>query len=89
MKRRILVIALSLLVLFATGLSQGPRKLPKTIECAVMKVVKVDVAKATKAKMFADYKGRRYFFCCPACPPAFKKNPGKYAKNPSIPTPKG
>lgn len=60
----------------------------KTISCAVMKGSKVDIAKATKSKMFADYKGRRYFFCCAGCPEAFKKDPAKYSKNASIPTPK-
>ncbi|MCC7433284.1 MAG: YHS domain-containing protein [Methanoregulaceae archaeon] len=49
---------------------------------------KVNIAKATKEKMFADYKGRRYFFCCAGCKPAFSKDPAKYAKAPSIPTPK-
>jgi YHS domain-containing protein len=61
---------------------------PKEIACVVMPSMKVNVAKATKDKMFSDYKGRRYFFCCAGCPPEFKKNPEKYAKGPSIPTPK-
>lgn len=58
------------------------------IACAVMPDHKLDIAKATKDKMFADYKGRRYFFCCAGCPAAFKKDPAKFAKAPSIPTPK-
>lgn len=49
---------------------------------------KVNIAKATAAHKYADYKGRRYFFCCEGCPQAFKANPAKYAKSPSIPTPK-
>jgi YHS domain-containing protein len=61
---------------------------PKEIACPVMPTQKVNIAKATKEKMFADYKGRRYFFCCAGCPPAFKANPAKFAKGPSIPTPK-
>lgn len=61
---------------------------PKTIACAVMPTNKVDVAKATKKHMYADYKGRRYFFCCAGCPEQFKANPAKFAKAPSIPTPK-
>lgn len=64
-------------------------KPPKSVKCPVMRGSTVDIAKATKAKMFADYKGRRYFFCCPGCPQAFKSNPAKYAKSAqSIPTPK-
>jgi YHS domain-containing protein len=48
----------------------------------------VKVADATKNKMYQDYKGRRYYFCCAGCPEAFKKDPAKYAKNASLPTPK-
>ena len=49
----------------------------------------VNIATATKKKLFSDYKGRRYYFCCPGCPAMFKKNPAKYAKKElSIPIPK-
>ncbi len=65
-----------------------PKPQPKTIKCAVMPTVDVNVATATKTKMFGDYKGRRYYFCCAGCPEAFKANPAKYAKRPSLPTPK-
>jgi YHS domain-containing protein len=57
-----------------------PAKTPKMIACAVMGDEKVDVAKATKNKMYADYKGNRYYFCCGGCPDKFKANPAKYAK---------
>ena len=64
-------------------------KPPTKVKCAVMRGNSVEIAKATKAKMFSDYKGRRYFFCCPGCPQAFKANPVKFAKGAqSIPTPK-
>lgn len=66
----------------------APPKTPTTISCAVMNNNKVNIAKATAAHKYADYKGRRYFFCCEGCPQAFKANPAKYAKSPSIPTPK-
>jgi YHS domain-containing protein len=86
MNKLAFIAALSALVTGA-ALAQTP-KTPKTIKCAVMTSDNVDVAKATKDKMYADYKGRRYFFCCGGCPDAFKKDPAKYAKNASIPTPK-
>ncbi|MGV3615651.1 MAG: YHS domain-containing protein [Fimbriimonas sp.] len=89
MNKFALIAALSALVTGA-AFAQAP-KTPakaKTIKCAVMPNDDVDIAKATKDKMFADYKGRRYFFCCAGCPDAFKKAPAKYAKNASIPTPK-
>ncbi len=31
-------------------------------------------------KIFVDYKGKRIYFCCPACVDEFKKNPEKYLK---------
>lgn len=87
-----LIPALAIAALAALSLAQAPpakpAKNPKTINCPVMKMSKVDIAKATKSKMFADYKGRRYFFCCAGCPEAFAANPAKFAKAPSIPTPK-
>lgn len=62
-------------------------KTPTTIKCAVTGG-NVNIAKATKNHMFADYKGHRYFFCCAGCPEEFAKNPAKYQKADSIPTPK-
>lgn len=64
----------------------GPEQ--KEIKCAVMTDHMVNIKDATGKKMFADYKGRRYFFCCAACPRTFKANSAKFAKNESIPTPK-
>ena len=61
---------------------------PETIKCAVMTGRDVNIKDATAKKMFADYKGKRYFFCCGGCPGQFKASPDKFAKNASIPTPK-
>jgi YHS domain-containing protein len=61
---------------------------PTEVHCAVMTDKTVNVKDATQKNMFADYKGKRYFFCCGGCPTAFKKDPKKFAKNDSIPTPK-
>ena len=36
--------------------------------------------KKVDAKIFADYKGKRVFFCGKGCMEAFKKNPAKYMK---------
>ena len=71
---------------FAFALANGPKD--KEIKCAVQGF-KISIAQATKDKMFADYKGKRYFFCCNGCPQEFKANPAKFAKTAeSIPTPK-
>lgn len=86
---------LSIVVASATSFAQTKSKevcpvVPKgakKIHCAVTHD-EMDVAVATKKKMYADYKGKRYFFCCNGCPQAFKKNPEKYvAKAESLPTP--
>lgn len=66
----------------------GKKPAAKKIECPIMKGNKVDVAEATAKKMYADYKGNRYYFCCAGCEPEFKKNPAKYAKAPHLPVPK-
>jgi YHS domain-containing protein len=66
----------------------GQIELPKTVACAVMTDNKVDVKDALNKGMFADYKGRRYLFCCAGCPGAFKADPAKFANNASIPSPK-
>jgi YHS domain-containing protein len=66
----------------------GQKAPEKKMTCAVMPDDAVDIAKATKDGLFADYKGKRYFFCCGGCKPKFEKDPAKYSKNaPSIPTP--
>ena len=76
------------LSVFAQGGAKPPKPAAKKLHCPVMTQNEVNVAEATKNKLFADYKGRRYFFCCGMCPAAFKKNPEKYAKGDSIPLPK-
>lgn len=84
------ILALVSCALVTGAFAQTAKKAaaPTTIACAVMPSNKVDIAKATKSGMFADYKGKRYFFCCGGCPSAFKASPAKYAKAASIPTPK-
>jgi YHS domain-containing protein len=83
--KKIFIAALSIAAVSAFA---GPDKTPTTIACAVMPTNKVDIKKATASHMYADYKGKRYFFCCGGCPSAFKKDPAKYAKAASIKTPK-
>ena len=85
MKRFALILATSAMAVGVFAQTKAPKELP----CPVMPSHKVNIATATKTKMFADYKGRRYFFCCGGCPGAFKANSAKYAKKEwSIPIPK-
>jgi YHS domain-containing protein len=88
--KKLISLTVSALMLAAFAGAQTAKKAPAptSIACAVMPSNKVDIAKATKNKMYADYKGKRYFFCCGGCPDAFKANPAKFAKSASIPTPK-
>jgi YHS domain-containing protein len=88
LKYALLAATATVLAVPALADDKKPAKNPTEITCAVMPKDKVNIKEATEKKMFADYKGRRYFFCCAGCPGAFKKDPEKYAKAPSIPTPK-
>jgi YHS domain-containing protein len=81
------ITGLCLLGLAVAQTTQKPAA-PKELACPIMPSHKVNIANATKTKMYADYKGKRYFFCCGGCPAEFKANPAKYAKAASIPTPK-
>ena len=76
------------IVLSASAFATTDDKKPKSIKCAVMNGKDVDIKAATEAKMFSDYKGNRYFFCCGGCPEAFKKDPAKFSKSAHIKTPK-
>ncbi len=87
MKKIALILSLGALSIGA--FAQAKPKTPTELPCPVMPSHKVKIKEATKTKMFADYKGRRYFFCCAGCPGAFNANKDKYAKKQwSIPTPK-
>ncbi len=35
---------------------------------------------AINKSIYADHDGKRVYFCCPGCGPAFKKDPEKYIK---------
>lgn len=86
MTKRASIAFAALAALTTTSLATPQQK--KTIKCPVMTSSVVTIAKATKMKRFADYKGRRYFFCCDSCPATFKANPKKYSKGESIRLPK-
>lgn len=97
MKLRVLppVVALGVVGIIAGSALSAPQQKPAApkpatpakIACAVETEDMVDVKAATAKKMYADYKGNRYFFCCPGCPAEFKKDPEKFAKNAHIKTP--
>ncbi|MDX1935076.1 MAG: YHS domain-containing protein [Capsulimonadales bacterium] len=91
MRNFVLLVAISALIGSAASANPQkdakPKEPAKMIACAVEPEHKVDVKKATTEKMFADYKGNRYFFCCAGCPGKFKADPAKYVKAAHIKTP--
>jgi YHS domain-containing protein len=46
------------------------------VRCPVTGEKVTDIKHAAKSV----YKGKTYYFCCPACKPQFDKNPEKYIK---------
>ena len=76
-----------LILVAAFSLASGADNKKTEIKCAVQGI-KINIAEAMKDHMYADYKGRRYFFCCSGCPETFKQDPEKYKSAESIPTPK-
>lgn len=42
------------------------------------------IASKDAAAGHQDYNGKRYYFCCGACPPAFEKDPDKFAEGKAI-----
>ncbi|MGA7875484.1 MAG: YHS domain-containing protein [Desulfoferrobacter sp.] len=73
-------IALSVMLLFTLVAVAGPvlateknsKGIPQTI-CPVMGG-KID------KNVYADYQGKRVYFCCESCKQEFEKNPDKYLK---------
>ena len=39
----------------------------------------LDTRIAEEKGLTAEYEGKKYYFCCPPCKPAFLANPAKYA----------
>ncbi len=63
-------LALACTLSFATGSPPGDSKQTR---CPVM-AGKIDKT------IYADYQGKRVYFCCSSCLDEFKKDPDKYMK---------
>jgi YHS domain-containing protein len=63
------LICISLLMSGSTATLAGK---PQTT-CPVM-------GGAIDQKVYLDHEGKRIYFCCPACIPAFQQDPAKYLK---------
>jgi YHS domain-containing protein len=89
--KKVALLLVCLAVAGGASAQKAPKSkpLPKEVKCAVMKNETANVADAQKQGLFADYKGKRYYFCCAGCAPAFKKDPAKYVKGAvGLPIPK-
>ncbi|MFI6428447.1 YHS domain-containing protein [Promicromonospora sp. NPDC050880] len=51
----------------------------ETTTCPVMVGSPVVKAVAEAAGLYRDHDGKRYWFCCAGCGPAFDADPAKYA----------
>lgn len=70
-------IALAVLTSAAVAAPHHALK-PATAKTALIcPVTGTKIASAAKAYSHETYKGKIYYFCCPACKPAFDKNPSK------------
>ncbi len=88
--KTVIILALALCAALGASAQMGHKISPKAKHVIACPVTgdKVDMDKAKKSHLYADYKGNRYFFCCSDCPSKFKKNPKKYANKPHIKLPK-
>jgi len=60
----------------ATGYGETPPESKEVVTCPVTGEPVSDPSKAAKS----EYKGKTYYFCCPACKPKFDANPEQYLK---------
>ena len=76
MKRVTTIILLLTFVVFAAGMvlaaGEAPKGKPQTI-CPVM-------GGEVDKSVYADYEGKRVYFCCDSCRKDFQKDPAKYIK---------
>jgi len=68
----VLVLMSLVLGAFAVGLGAAEKGKPQEY-CPVM-------GGKINRDIYVDYQGKRIYFCCPACPPEFRKDPEKYLK---------
>ena len=70
-----LLAALTTTALAAPNSSAQAASSKKT--ALICPVTGTKIASEAKAYSHETYKGKTYYFCCPACKPAFDKNPSK------------
>jgi YHS domain-containing protein len=76
LKRVTTIILLLTFVGFAAGVVLAAAEAPKGKPQTICPVMGGDIDKS----VYADYEGKRVYFCCDACRKDFQKNPAMYIK---------
>ena len=82
MKKMMVKVILAMGLAFSvagTGLAAAPPMIDKPLAGKSQVSCPVQGGKINK-ELYADYKGQRVYFCCPACIPIFKKDPENYLR---------
>lgn len=73
MKKLGLACIIGMVIVSFVLITQAPVWAKEQTTCPVM-------GAAINKNIYVDHNGKRVYFCCNACPAAFKKDPEKYIK---------
>ena len=73
-------IALSLLVLFTAVSAATPVLASKDVTKGEPQTICPVMGGKIDKNVYADYEGKRVYFCCESCKKQFMQDPGKYIK---------
>ena len=79
-----LLLSALTLAAFATTAFAAPVSAPKAPAKTTALICPVSgekISSVSAAAAHETYKGKTYYFCCPACKPMFDKNPDKAVAN--------
>jgi YHS domain-containing protein len=80
--KKIAVVMGAVLVMVGSGIALAQEVQPADKEATAQAVKKQTVCPIMggkiNTKVFADYDGKRVYFCCGGCPAKFKEDPAKY-----------
>ena len=80
--KKIAVVASAMLMLMGVGMAVAEAAQPagKVVEGQTVKQQTVCpvMGGVVNTNLFADFGGKRVYFCCAGCPAQFKKDPAKY-----------
>lgn len=80
--KTIAVVASAVLIVAGVGIAETQEVQPSAKATNVQAVKKQTICPIeggeVRTNLFADFGGKRVYFCCASCPAEFKKNPAKY-----------